>query len=84
MQFLVLSRVSVQIPDDELPQLAQAVRDRWSMNDLDPVPVEDILIEAERQELIRMPENWHTDDDDLSPAELLAFAKPKKKRGKKK
>ena len=54
----------VNVPDDKLLELAQAVRARWTMKPREPVSVEDLLFEANKLGLVTLPDRWHCQNDD--------------------
>jgi hypothetical protein len=69
----------LDLPEEALFQLAQAVRDKFELEPEAPVYPEDLLIEAARQEIISgLPaEEWKMDDewvDPLTPEEIGELA----------
>lgn len=60
----------VDIPDAELLALAAAVREKWGLNDAEPVHAEDLLNEAAARGLLTLPERYRVEDESFTDAEL--------------
>lgn len=85
MELTYFVKKTVEIPDARLQEIVDALLEKWEhLSANSDIHVEDILNQASSMGIIDMPENWHTDDESVTAAEIAwAVNGPKKNKRKK-